>query len=253
VRAIVVAFLMRAVFIADEVDHLDHQWHRRGRHGADGADEDEGVDTGGTKQTERTQTWITRKPELNRLESAATKAGLSGCLFKLLSLLWISFRKIKKLDGQKNEKLRSSWKVASSFSLLDPSNFWISQKLIKNDEKLETNTPPKFRTWIDFNRHICLDSSPKAGRESHWIVFDRERWGGNRNWVVFKKPRKPLGFHENNHDFLFLFMIFIIFWTSTNFVGRILSNFLILFWSKILKWTIVFLEFLFQNFKKSKN
>jgi hypothetical protein len=40
------------------------------------------------------------------------------------------------LDGPESEKLRSSWKCASSFSLLEPSRFWISQKLIKNDKKV---------------------------------------------------------------------------------------------------------------------
>jgi hypothetical protein len=48
---------------------------------------------------------------------------LWGCLFQFSTLFWISFREIKKLDGPKSEKLRSSWKGASSFSLLEPSSF----------------------------------------------------------------------------------------------------------------------------------
>jgi hypothetical protein len=37
-----------------------------------------------------------------------TNASLEGACFSFLTLLWISFRKIQKLDGPKNEKLRSS-------------------------------------------------------------------------------------------------------------------------------------------------
>jgi hypothetical protein len=55
---------------------------------------------------------------------------LGGVCFNLLTLFWISFREIQKLDGPKSAKLRSSWKGASSFSLFEPSSFWISQKLI---------------------------------------------------------------------------------------------------------------------------
>jgi hypothetical protein len=56
---------------------------------------------------------------------------LRGCLFQLFITLWISFWEIQKLDGLKSEKLRISWKGASSFSVLEPSNFWIFQKLMK--------------------------------------------------------------------------------------------------------------------------
>jgi hypothetical protein len=43
---------------------------------------------------------------------------VGGVCFNFSALLWISFREIQKLDGPESEKLRSSWKVASSFSLL---------------------------------------------------------------------------------------------------------------------------------------
>jgi hypothetical protein len=69
------------------------------------------------------------------------KCGTWHICFSFSSRFWISFREIQKLDGPKSEKLKSSWKGTSSFSLLGPSSFWISQKLIKNDEKLDDSAP----------------------------------------------------------------------------------------------------------------
>jgi hypothetical protein len=48
---------------------------------------------------------------------------LGGVCFSFLSFLWISFQKIQKLNGPKSKKMRSSWKGASNFSLLEPSSF----------------------------------------------------------------------------------------------------------------------------------
>jgi hypothetical protein len=53
-----------------------------------------------------------------------------GCLFPTFRHFFISFRKIKKLDGPKNEKLEVPFHELISFSLLGPSSFWISRKLI---------------------------------------------------------------------------------------------------------------------------
>jgi hypothetical protein len=65
--------------------------------------------------------------------------------FCFLSLFWIGFWEIQKLDGPKSEKLRSAWKGAPSFSLLGPSSFLDLPKADKNDEKLETNIPSSCR------------------------------------------------------------------------------------------------------------
>jgi hypothetical protein len=67
---------------------------------------------------------------------------LRGCLFLAFHQFFISFREIQKLDGLKSEKLKAPFREFLSFSLLGPSNSWVSQKLIhKSDEKLK-QTPP---------------------------------------------------------------------------------------------------------------
>jgi hypothetical protein len=53
----------------------------------------------------------------------------------------MSFQEIQKLDGPKSEKLEAPFHELLSFSLLGPTIFWISRKLIKNYEKLKTNNP----------------------------------------------------------------------------------------------------------------
>jgi hypothetical protein len=46
-----------------------------------------------------------------------------------------------KIEWQKNEKLRSFYKVAFSFSLFVPSSFDLLKANKKNYEKLQINTP----------------------------------------------------------------------------------------------------------------
>jgi hypothetical protein len=63
---------------------------------------------------------------INIKNCLVTIACLGGVCFNFFSLFWISFWEVQRLDGPKNEKLRSSWKGASSFLLLGLSSFWIS-------------------------------------------------------------------------------------------------------------------------------
>jgi hypothetical protein len=64
---------------------------------------------------------------------------------------------------------------------------------------------------------------------------------------MLERGNESKGFLGKLSTFLF-FLISTPFFTSPNFVGHVSSNFLILFWPKILEWTLVFLEFLFQIF-----
>jgi hypothetical protein len=95
-----------------------------------------------------------------------TRPNLGGVCFSFSSLFWISFHEIQKLDDPKSEKLRTSWKGASSFSLLGLSNFWIARKLIKNDEKLETNTPLEYAV-----NKVCRYLH--AATTKHWTAVKR--------------------------------------------------------------------------------
>jgi hypothetical protein len=55
------------------------------------------------------------------------------------------------LDGHKSENLEAPSHELLSFSLLGPSSFWISRKLIhKSDEKLK-QTPPKLSPIVTMN------------------------------------------------------------------------------------------------------
>jgi hypothetical protein len=67
---------------------------------------------------------------------------LWACLFPVFHHFFISFREIKKLDDSKSEKLEAPFHELLSFSLLGPSSFWISLKLIqKSGEKLKQTGP----------------------------------------------------------------------------------------------------------------
>jgi hypothetical protein len=90
-------------------------------------------------------------PEQNRSVLAPRLASAMEELLKLkgmlaynfLSFFFISFQEIQKLDGPKSEKPEVPFHELLSFSLLEPSDFWISRKLIHiSDEKLK-QTPPK--------------------------------------------------------------------------------------------------------------
>jgi hypothetical protein len=72
-------------------------------------------------------------------------------LFPAFCYFFISFQKIQKLDGHKSENLEAPSHELLSFSLLGPSSFWISRKLIhKSDEKLK-QTPPKLSPIVTMN------------------------------------------------------------------------------------------------------
>jgi hypothetical protein len=58
-------------------------------------------------------------PRIPKEQTSFCVAFLGSVCFNFSSLLWISFREIQKLDGLKSEKLKSSWKGASSFSFLE--------------------------------------------------------------------------------------------------------------------------------------
>jgi hypothetical protein len=88
-------------------------------------------------------------------------------------------------------------------------------------------------------------------------------WKGTNVKAALERGNEKLnGFQDNRAIFrktawffFFPFDFYIIF-TSPNLLGHITLNFWILFWPKILKWTLVFLEFFisiflqfFQNFK----
>jgi hypothetical protein len=84
----------------------------------------------------------------------------------------------------------------------------------------------------------------EAELEALKLSGEGNQWRGNETeWF----SRKLLGSRENRHDFIF-FTIFTTFWTSTNFLGCILSNFWIRFWPKILKWTLVLLRIFYFKF-----
>jgi hypothetical protein len=79
------------------------------------------------------------QPTLPRHHGLATHLGY--VCFSCLSLFWISFQEIKKLDGPKSEKLEALIVCLSQLLAFGVIQLLDLLKANKNDEKLETNTP----------------------------------------------------------------------------------------------------------------